>query len=144
VKRSALQEAVAKELGGEENARFSYIVLAGVVSPEIPGDAFGPCFTKVNKKLPRYELGLDPASATEKKVRGLVAKSAAAKAGLAEGERITAADLGDGTLDKPVELELERGGKLVKVRYLPRGEAVDGFSWTFAPKAPASCGAPRR
>ena len=39
-----------------------------------------------------------------------------------------------------LEIEVDRNGKASKLRYLPRGEAVDGFSWAFAPKAPSSCG----
>ncbi|MDI1445524.1 hypothetical protein [Polyangium sp. 6x1] len=142
VPEAALREAIVKELGAEGEARFGAVIGKGGVA-EVPDDAFGPCFVKVKKKVPRYELGFDPASATEKKVRGLSKKSAAAKAGLAEGDRITAADLGDGTIDRPVEIEVDRGGKLTKVRWLPRGENVDGFSFAFGPKAPASCDAPK-
>ncbi|MDC3988440.1 hypothetical protein [Polyangium jinanense] len=142
VPESTLREAIIKELGAEGNTRFGALLGKGG-GPEVPDDAFGPCFVKVKKKIPRYELGFDPASVSEKKVRGLSPKSAAAKAGLAEGDRITAADLGDGTIDRPVEIEVDRGGKLTKVRWLPRGEAVEGFSFAFAPKAPASCDAPK-
>ena len=143
VPEAALREAITKELGAEGESRFAAVISKASAAPEVPDDAFGPCFVKVKKKLPRYELGFDPASATEKKVRGLSPKSAAARAGLAEGDRITAADLGDGTIDRPVEVEVDRGGKLTKLRWLPRGENVDGFSFAVGPKAPASCGAAR-
>ncbi|TKC98095.1 hypothetical protein [Polyangium fumosum] len=142
VPEAALREALGKELGPEGEARFAAVIGKGGAA-EVPDGAFGPCFVKVKKKVPRYELGFDAASATEKKVRGLSPKSAAAKAGLAEGDRITAADLGDGTVDRPVEIEVDRSGKLTKVRWLPRGENVDGFSFAFGPKAPTSCDAPK-
>ncbi|MDI1475248.1 hypothetical protein [Polyangium sp. y55x31] len=142
VPESALRDGIVKELGDEGNRIFGAILGKGG-APSPPDDAFGPCFVKVKKKVPRYELGFDPASVNEKKVRGVSPKSAAAKAGLAEGDRITAADLGDGTIDRPVEIEVDRGGKLTKVRWLPRGENVDGFSFAFGPKAPASCDAPK-
>ena len=142
VPETALREAITKELGAEGETRFAAVIGKGGAA-EVPDDAFGPCFVKVKKKVPRYELGFDAASATEKKVRGLSPKSAAAKAGLAEGDRITAADLGDGTVDRPVEIEVDRGGKLTKVRWLPRGGNVEGFSFAFGPKAPASCDAPK-
>ncbi|MRG95543.1 hypothetical protein [Polyangium spumosum] len=140
---AALREAIGKELGAEGETRFAAVLVKGGAAPDVPGDAFGPCLTRVKKKVPQHDLGFDPASVAEKKVRGLSPKSAAAKAGLVEGDRITAADLGDGTIEKPVEVEVDRGGKLTKVRYLPRGENVDAFSFALAPKAPASCGAPR-
>jgi len=141
--KEVLRAAIEKELGPEGVSRFEAVLERGASAPEVPEGAFGPCLSRVARKTARrYELGFDPTSTDQKKVRGLVPGSAAARAGLVEGERITAANLGDGSSNDPVELEVERNGKLVKVRFLPRGEAVSGYGFAFAPKAPPSCGAP--
>ena len=80
------------------------------------------------------------ASATAMRVKGLSPRSPAAKAGLKEDEPIESLDLGDGTTDNPIKIVVRRKDSTATITYFPRGEPVEGFSWTFSDKAPASCG----
>jgi predicted metalloprotease with PDZ domain len=112
-------------------------MLAGkLVLPE--SDAFGPCFTRTTAKLRRYELGFDPAVLIQPKriVRGLVPNSAAAQAGLRDGDEIVKPVPQDGIqADQRATLALliRRGATEFAITYLPRGEVVDAYQWQRVP-----------
>ena len=113
--------------------------------PVPASDAFGPCFRRTTRPLRRYELGFDTAVLAETKrvVRGLVAGSAAAAAGLRDGDEILVPVPQDGIQGNQTQmltLQIRREGKDFPITYLPRGETVDTYQWERAGNAaPATC-----
>jgi len=96
--------------------------------------AFGPCFRRISKPLRRYELGFDTAVLAEPKrtVRGLVSGSAAALAGLRNGDDIVdpvPQDRIQGDQTERLTLKVRRDGKTFAIAYLPRGETVSASQW---------------
>jgi hypothetical protein len=105
-------------------------------------DAFGPCFERTTRQLRRYELGFDTAVLAEPKriVRGLVAGSAAARAGVRDGDEIVVPVPQDGIQGNQtelIELRLRRDGQERTLRYLPRGETVAAYQWQRRPTTAA-------
>lgn len=130
---------LARDLGAPAVLDFRAF-LDGAVP--LPGSgAFGPCFRRVTRPLKRYELGFDSAVLAEPKriVRGLVPGSAAAAAGLRDGDEIVAPVPQDdiqGRQGKLLELLIRRDGKTFALSYLPRGEAVAAYQWERVPAVP--------
>lgn len=101
-------------------------------------DAFGPCFMRTTRILRRYDLGFDTAVLAEPKriVRGLVAGSAASRAGVRDGDEILVPVPQDGIQGNQtelIELQLRRAGAKQTIRYLPRGETVAAYQWRRRP-----------
>lgn len=137
---------VRKELGAKGVADFR-AMLAGA-SPLPPSDAFGPCFRRVAKPLRRYQLGFDPKVLVEPRriVRGLIAGSAAAKAGLRNGDEIlkpVGQDHIQGDQAGILTLQVRRGDQEMEISYLPRGETVSAWQWERVGSLPDSACARR-
>ena len=65
-------------------------------------------------------------------IRGLMADSEAAKAGLREGDEVSygvALDAVQGEVHRTLTLNVTRDGKTFPIVYLPRGEAVEAYQW---------------
>ena len=82
----------------------------------------------------RYELGFAPPALTESPriVRDRIPDSAAANAGLRNGDEITrpvGQDQLQGEQDGILTLQLLRDGKPLTVSYKPRGETVATWQW---------------
>ncbi len=129
---AAWVELVVRELG-EDGRKLHEGMLAGALMlPE--ADDFGPCFTRTTAKVRRFEIGFEPKSlvGTTKTIRGLVAGSEAAKAGLKDGDVVTyavAMDAVQGDPHQTLTLKVTRDGKTFPLTYLPRGEAVPVYQW---------------
>lgn len=125
-----------RELGNAAVKAF-HGMLAG--EPPVPSArAFGPCFTRGMVPLRRYELGFDPAVLTKavRRVTGLEEHSAAAKAGLKNGDIIlepVPQDAIQGTQDATLTLKIQRGDAVFDLEYLPRGERVEVWQWREVP-----------
>jgi predicted metalloprotease with PDZ domain len=131
--QAAWVDLVTQELGARGNAEFDAMLAGQVQLPE-PG-GFGPCFTRITRMLRRYQLGFEPRVLTEPKriVRGLIAGSAAERAGIHDGDEITQPvpqDRIQGDQDGILTLKLLRDGKPLEISYLPRGEIVEAYQWT--------------
>lgn len=78
------------------------------------------------------DLGFDFSSLKDRVVTGLVAKSAAALAGLREGDRIVEAphliDVARGRCSE-ISLAVQRGSRTLHVTYTPRGTEICGCRW---------------
>jgi hypothetical protein len=103
-------------------------------APLPTSDAFGPCFERISQHIRCYELGFATAVLTESPriVRDLIPGSAAAKAGVRNGDEITRAvgqDQLQGEQDGILTLQLQRDGKPLTVSYKPRGETVPTWQW---------------
>lgn len=143
VRRDDWEKVVSAELGppGLDDFRS---MLAG--RPVLPApDAFGPCFRRTSKVLRRYELGFDPAVMAERRrvVRGLLADSAAARAGLRDGDEILkpfGQDAVQADQNATLTVDVRREGKEFRITYLPRGERVPAYQWERVPgSAEANC-----
>lgn len=126
------ENGLRAELGEPAVAEFRK-ALAGA-TPLPASDAFGPCFRRISVRLRRYEVGFDPAVLGEPRrvVRGLVADSAAAKAGLRNGDVIVhpvPQDAIQGEQGEKLTLLVQRSGRAFPIVYLPRGELVDTPQW---------------
>ena len=141
---AAWLELVTAELGPQAKLQFEEMMAGKLVVP--PSDAFGPCFAREAVPYRYFELGFDSASltTTPRKVRGLVPGSAAAAAGIQEGDEITTAvvlDAIQGDADAELTVHLKREGRTFEVTYLPRGKVVEGYRWTRIASVPdTACG----
>jgi len=126
------REAVTKALGPRGQAQFDDMLAGKVLS--LPSDSFGPCFELTSAPMRRYELGFTPDVLTEPKriVRGLVAGSAAERAGLRNGDEIVKPVPQDGIQNDQhalLQLVIRRDGNVQTISYLPRGETVIVDQW---------------
>jgi len=136
---AAFREAVHGELGRPGVDRFDAVIVRGARA-EPPSDAFGPCFVRMPRSFAQFELGFNERGslAEPRAIRGLVADSAAARAGLVEGDEIVSVDSSFLVPDKEAVVTVRRGGQRVVVRYLPArpGPKRDGFEWVRASGVP--------
>jgi len=126
-------ELVARDLGPA--AQSGYEAMMSGRKIVLPSDAFGPCFRRVEERVPVFELGFDPVSlaASPRVIKGLDPRSPAAAAGLREGDKIvwaTSQDTAQEKYGEPMTLKVERGGgAIVEIRFLPHGRMTDGYQW---------------
>lgn len=126
------EQVLEAELGASAVADFRAFLDGRIPLPD--STAFGPCFRRVAKPMRRYELGFDPAVLAEPQriVRGLVPGSAAAAAGLRDGDEIVVPvpqDSIQGEQDRRLDLSIKRDEQVLAVTYLPRGETVEAWQW---------------
>ncbi len=135
------RELVTAELGAEAGTALDEMLAGELIVP--PSGAFGPCFERHETELRRFELGFDRESlVTEPRiVTGLVNGSAAATAGLENGDQLLhPVALEEAQSDPDLELQLQvlRGDRELTIEYLPRGETVTGWLWTRVANVPDS------
>jgi len=138
---TAWRALLQQHLGDAGVAQLDAMLNGAVMLPEPQG--FGPCFTRTTKPLRRYLLGFEPGVLVEPKriVRGLVPGSAAALAGVRNGDAITKPvpqDVIQGQQDATLTLELLRDGKPLTITYLPRAETVAAYQWERTGNLPDS------
>ncbi len=138
------EEVLQAELGADAVTGFRNFLDGAMPVPA--SDAFGPCFERTTRPMRRYELGFDTAVLAEptRIIRGLEPGTAAAEAGLQNGDEIVRPvpqDALQGSQDALLTLEIRRGEETFEVTYLPRGETVDAYQWERVESVPASaCG----
>jgi hypothetical protein len=125
---TAVRDAIVRELGATGAGRYDAVIDHGA-TPQPPSDAFGPCFERVPRSYPLYQLGFDARQPTVKLVPG----SAAAKAGLVDGDAIVAIDTVNLMADREAVVTVRRGGVERVFRYLPAGAKRDGYAWQRVP-----------
>ncbi len=130
--QAAWVETVTQALGPRGKTEFEAMLAGALQLP--PSAAFGRCFRRTSKPLRRYELGFDAKVLVEPKriVRGLVAGSAAEKAGLKDGDEIlkpVPQDGIQGDQKATLALDIRRDGREFPIAYLPRGETVFAYQW---------------
>jgi predicted metalloprotease with PDZ domain len=141
VDQDAWIDLLTTELGAKGKTEFQAMLSGAIMLPEPAG--FGPCFTRTAKMLRRYQLGFEPSVLVEPKriVRGLIAGSAADRAGIRDGDQITRPvpqDVLQGQQDAVLTLNLLRDGKPLEISYVPRGETVEAYQWIRAGNLPDS------
>jgi predicted metalloprotease with PDZ domain len=126
----AFRAMVVRELGAPGAARYDAVIVRGG-SPDPPSDAFGPCFVREPRQVALFQLGFDErASRVEPPaIRGLIAGSGAARAGLVAGDRLISIESAFLDPDTEAVVTVARGGRPVAVRYLPAGPRRAGYRW---------------
>ncbi|MBB5062655.1 hypothetical protein [Granulicella mallensis] len=143
------QQRAGKEIGnaewvervgsliGAEAAKKDYEAMVAGSLDRVDPKAFSPCLVSVPAQIHEYDLGFDPQSFDSHRITGLNLSSAAAKAGLEEGDTII--DTSDtyrarmGQTNHLV-LTVERGQNTLKIDYIPRSsQAISAFKWQLAP-----------
>lgn len=110
----------------------------------LPGPAaYGPCFTRTTGKVRRFELGFEPKSLVGdvKTIRDLQPDSAAAKAGLKNGDVVAYAQALDGLQGNPdgvLTLQVTRDQQTFPIAYTPRAEEVEIYQWERVKGVPDS------
>ncbi len=114
--RKAGEEALGPWFAGEFDR---FVVRADTL--EVSTDALGPKLKGEQRTVYAFEPGFDWArSLQERRVIGLKPDSAAARAGLREGDELTGWRLRSDP-DEEAQLQVRRGGKAVEVKFFPRG-----------------------
>ncbi len=136
-------ELVGQEIGADAaKARYHHMVSGGLLKP--PANLYAPCLIVVSHPIRQFQLGFARASLNDERiVRGVVAGSAAAQAGMRDGDAIVeVSDVAKARADEAqtLTLTLRRGESRTTVTYLPRGAVVEGYRWARDPKVPdAAC-----
>lgn len=120
------------EIGPQAKRDYDEMAAGKLLVP--PNNSFGPCFKVARHKERPYVLGFDNASLNgqPKIVKGLVKGSAAAAAGLRDGDEVL-------EFIDPLELQRERtknmvltvrrNGESLRIEYLPRGKPATAYKW---------------
>jgi predicted metalloprotease with PDZ domain len=119
-----LRAAGVSALGGWFGGEFDRYVERGA-RIDVPEDALGAGFESVTGEAFEYDAGFDIESTrTKKAVSGLLPGSAAAQAGLREGDSVIAWYLsGDPSVE--VRVKVRRGEEDEWIVYFPRGAGID-------------------
>lgn len=123
---------IEAELGPQGIKELDAMLAGEDVVP--PSDAYGPGFRRVVVPLRRYEIGYTKAGSGDhpSMVKSVVASSNAAKAGLKVGDEIVSSRDGDALRldqDGANEMVIRRSGKTIRLKYVPRGEVLNGYQW---------------
>jgi hypothetical protein len=107
-------ELLTKEYGPEAAAEYEAMLAGAEMLPA--SDAFGMGFRRTTAKLRRFDLGFDPKvmNLNPRIIRGLVPCSAAAQAGLRDGDEIVkpvGLDAVQEDQNRMLTLRILRGGK---------------------------------
>ena len=136
-------EALAKELGPAVAAELDSVVVRGTKIVVVPADAFGPCFRRATTRAVMPDFAFDRRSPGAQTVVSLVPGSAAAAAGLRDGDVITtpvAADVLTSADVRRLELDVVREGKSLRITYAARPKLVESYEWSRVPEVPdATC-----
>jgi hypothetical protein len=136
VNEAGLIEMFAAEYGATAKADHEAMLAGATQLPE--SDGFGSCFRRITKPFRRFELGFESKILTERDriVRGVIAGSAAERAGLRNGDVITVPiglDGVQGKQDRTITYQVRRGDRVFPVTYLPRGDTVQTYQWERVP-----------
>lgn len=135
-------ELVGKQIGAER-ARADYEAMAAGALLVASADRFAPCFDRVKQMERPFVLGFARASLSKGRISGLEAGSAAAMAGVKDGDEVLSSSPIDPVRKDetvPMVLKLKRDGTELAISYLPRGEPVESYRWTRrAGVADAAC-----
>jgi predicted metalloprotease with PDZ domain len=118
-----LAKALREKLGEVVDKDIAEHVAAG--RPIAVGDDFlGPCFVSAPVTRTRWEAGFDMASLNSRRIAGVVAGSAADKAGLRAGMEVAGWSIYGGDPAREVEIQVREEGRVRTIKYLPVGAMV--------------------
>lgn len=133
------ERLVATELGPAGRREYQDMTAGKRLVP--PTFVFGPCFRPERYGETPVEFGFDATAVKGpgSKIVGVIPGSAAARAGLRNGDEVVdAPDLGAPDLVKAdkITLTVKRAGGQQVISYSPRGAPVDGYRWVRVPGVP--------
>ena len=139
--------ALAKELGSGVAAELDSVVVLGTKTVFVPPDAFGPCFTHSWTQVVVPDFAFDRRTPDVQTVVSLIPSSAAAAAGLRNGDVITTpldAELLVSEQVQQMKLDVVRGGESLYLTYMTQPMVNESWQWSRVPGVPlAVCrGAP--
>jgi predicted metalloprotease with PDZ domain len=104
---------------------------------ELPVDVFGQNYRLPPATIPCFDLGFDfERTRAAKVITGLVPDSAAARAGLREGDVVRGFSVAFGQVDTPVVVTVsDNSGSVREVKYLPQGHPCQGWRLERTPVA---------
>lgn len=138
------RELLRSELGEDGITQFERMLAGELIIP--PENAFGPCFSRTRQRRPRPVLGFseDVFLMEPRVIRNLEPGSAAAQAGLREGDEVIsfsgvrpriAHSAPNVALEPMVRLVVRRGGESRLVRFSTEGPLVDEYRWNLTRNA---------
>jgi hypothetical protein len=126
-------DALAKELGPGVAAQLDSVVVRGTKTVFVPPDAFGPCFTHSWTQVVVPDFAFDRRTPGVQTVVGLVPSSAAAEAGLRNGDVITTPVAPDLLLSDQVQqmkLDVVRDRESLYLTYMTRPMVNESWQWS--------------
>lgn len=138
VSTESLLAAIAQAAGAAVADHLRAVIVDGEL-PALPADLFGECLLLDEGEVTPYELGFDFArTRAEGAVAGLVAGSAAQRAGLRDGMKIVRWSVTFGDPSRPVTMTADEGRARREIRYEPRGAPIRVPRVVVPPAASAS------
>ncbi|HEX5076241.1 MAG TPA: hypothetical protein VFW03_23715 [Gemmatimonadaceae bacterium] len=128
--------AVARVLGRRVAAELDSVVVRGTKTVFVPPDAFGPCFTHSWTQVVVPDFGFDRRTPGVQTVVGLVPTSAAAAAGLRNGDVITtplAPELLVSDRVEQMKLDVVRGAESLYLTYMTSPMVNESWQWSRVP-----------
>jgi predicted metalloprotease with PDZ domain len=134
-------DALAKELGPAVAAQLDSVVVRGTKTVFVPPDAFGPCFTHSWTQVVVPDFAFDRRTPGVQTVVSLVPSSAAADAGLRNGDVVTtpvAPDLLDSDQVQQMKLDVVRDRESLYLTYMTRPMVNESWQWSRVSGVPVS------
>lgn len=133
--------ALANVLGRGVAAELDSVVVRGTKTVFVPPDAFGPCFTHVWTQVVVPDFSFDQRTPEVQTVVGLVPGSAAADAGLRNGDVITTPVAPELLVSDQVEqmkLDVVRGGESLYLTYMTSPMINESWEWSRVSGVPVA------
>jgi len=134
-------DLVGNEIGRKQARIFYDAMVSGAVQTPM-ANRFEPCFRVARHESRTFQLGFARASLNDDRiVKDLEVDSAAARAGIQNGDVITSVTgMIDATRDatRMLTLGVRQDGVERNVTYLPRGNVIAGFEWKRDERMPES------
>ncbi len=139
VSTDLLLDRFATEAGPETAAHVRSVVADGA-TPVLAPDTFAPCFAVEEQEVAPFEMGFDFDRARQSHtITGLVPGSAAARAGLQEGQKVSAWSVTYGDVSRPVVITILENGDRRDIRYEAKGPSVRAPQITARPQPAGRC-----
>jgi predicted metalloprotease with PDZ domain len=134
-------DALADVLGAGVIAELDSVVVRGTKTVFVPPDAFGPCFTHSWTQVVVPDFALDRRTPGVQTVVSLVPLSAAAEAGLRNGDVINTPVTAEQLVSDRVQhmkLDVVRGRELLYLTYMTRPMVNESWRWSRVPGVPVA------
>jgi predicted metalloprotease with PDZ domain len=129
-------DALAKVLGRGIGPELDSVVVRGTKTVFVPPDALGPCFTHSWTQVVVPDFSFDRRTPDVQTVVGLVPSSAAAIAGLRNGDVVTTPFDAELLLSEQIQqmkLDVLRGGELLYLTYMTEPMVNESWQWSRVP-----------
>ena len=128
--------ALARELGRGIGPELDSVVVRGTKTVFVPPDAFGPCFTHSWTQVVVPDFAFDRRTPDVQTVVSLVPSSAAATAGLRNGDVVTTPVAAETLVSEQIQqmkLDVMRGGESLYLTYMTEPMINESWQWSRVP-----------